>query len=54
MRKLDDVYTYYKQAIDTLERDHPNYDEVKSLLFSQVNDELDDIDSYNRRGRRAS
>ncbi len=39
-RSRDDVYSYYKQALDLLSVDHPHYDEIKQLLISQVNDEL--------------
>ena len=40
----DDVYSYYKQAIDLLDPNHPHYDEIKELLESQVNDELSDYE----------
>jgi len=39
-----DVYSYYKQAMDLLDKDHPHYDEIKELLESQVNDELSDYE----------
>ena len=39
-----DVYSYYKQAMDLLDPDHPHYDEIKELLESQVNDELSDYE----------
>ena len=39
-----DVYSYYKQAMDLLDKDHPHYDEIKELLMSQVNDELSDYE----------
>ena len=35
-----DVYSYYKQALDRLDPNHPHYDEIKELLEQQVNDEL--------------
>ena len=41
-RSTDDIYTYYKQALDLISEDHPHYDEIKSLLIDQVNDELGD------------
>ncbi len=41
-RSPDDIYTYYQQALDLLKKDHPHYEEVKSLLIDQVNDELHD------------
>tara|TARA_Y100001963_G_scaffold47287_1_gene66642 strand:+ start:345 stop:515 length:171 start_codon:yes stop_codon:yes gene_type:complete len=39
---LKDVYSYYKQALDQLNPNHPNYEEIKDLLTQQVNDELSD------------
>ena len=41
-RSLDDIYSYYKQSLDLLPEDHPHYHEVRRLLMSQVNDELQD------------
>ena len=41
-RSPDDIYTYYQQALDLLKKDHPHYEEVKSLLIDQGNDELHD------------
>ena len=41
-RSLEDIYTYEQQALDLLERDHPHYDEIKSLLVEQINDEIHD------------
>lgn len=47
-RTLDDIYTYEKQALDLIEqrfkdnKDHPNYKLLKTLLISQINDELYD------------
>ena len=43
MRSTDDVYSYYKQALDLLDEDHPNYEELSKLLREQVNDELNTI-----------
>ena len=42
-RSTDDVYSYYKQALDLLDKDHPHYDELSKLLRDQVNDELNTI-----------
>jgi hypothetical protein len=39
-RSLEDIYTYQKQALDLLKKDHPHYDEIKRLLTEQVNDEV--------------
>ena len=41
-RSTEDVYTYYKQALDLLKEDHPHYEEIKKLLIDQVNDELNE------------
>ena len=35
-----DIYTYEKQALDSLPTDHPHYDEIKDLLIKQINDDL--------------
>jgi len=35
-----DIYTYEKQALDSLPTDHPNYEEIKELLINQINDDL--------------
>ena len=35
-----DIYTYEKQALDSLPIDHPNYEEIKDLLIKQINDDL--------------
>ncbi len=41
MRSNNEVYTYYQQALDLLDTDHPHYEEIRQLLTSQVNDELE-------------
>ena len=51
-RSLDDIYSYYKQALDLIPDTHPNRSEIKSLLMSQVNDELHDHYAYNVPDRR--
>ena len=35
-----DIYTYEKQALDSLPTDHPHYEEIKELLIKQINDDL--------------
>tara|TARA_R100001198_G_C5031615_1_gene96961 strand:- start:125 stop:274 length:150 start_codon:yes stop_codon:yes gene_type:complete len=37
-----DIYTYQQQALDLLDKDHPHYNEIKSLLLDQIEDELND------------
>jgi len=41
-RSIDDIYSYEKQALDLIDKDHPHYDEIKKLLIQQVNDEIHD------------
>jgi len=41
-RSLEDIISYEQQALDLLSLDHPHYDEIKSLLIDQVNDEIQD------------
>ena len=41
-RSLDDIYSYEKQALDLIPKDHPHYTEIKSLLVEQINDEIRD------------
>ncbi len=41
-RSLKDVFTYEKQAYDSIPLDHPHYLEIRSLLIEQINDELED------------
>ena len=41
-RSLDDIYSYEKQALDLIPKDHPHYEEIKSLLVEQINDEIKD------------
>ena len=48
----DDVYTYHKQALDMLPKDHPHYEEVKEHLYNQIREQLDDI-CYTRADRSA-
>ena len=38
-RSLEDIQTYEKQALDLLPLDHPHYDEIRTLLFEQIEDE---------------
>ncbi len=39
-RSLEDIYTYQKQALDLISKDHPHYEEIKQLLTEQVQDEV--------------
>ena len=47
MRSLEDIYTYEKQALELLDIDHPDYDEIRSLLTQQIKDEINDY-AYSR------
>ena len=42
-RSLEDVYSYEKQALDLLNKDHPHYKEIRILLTDQINDEVEDL-----------
>ena len=50
-RSLDAIISYEQQALDLLDKNHPHYEEIKSLLTDQINDELRDYanNSPNRR-----
>ena len=48
MRTTEDIYTYQKQALDLLSKDHPHYDEIRLLLTDQIMDDLDDCSTTNR------
>ena len=41
-RSLEDIVSYEKQALDLIPVSHPHYEEIKSLLMDQINDELYD------------
>ena len=41
-RSLEDIYSYDKEAFNLIPIDHPNYQEIRSLLIDQVNDELEE------------
>ena len=41
-RSLEDIISYEQQALDLLSEDHPHYEEIKSLLTEQINDEIRD------------
>ena len=47
-RTIEDVYTYQKQALDLIDKDHPHYDEIRLLLTDQIMDDLDDCTITNR------
>ena len=42
IRSLEDIVSYEQQALDLLDKNHPHYDEIRSLLTDQINDEIRD------------
>ena len=38
---FENIYTYERQALDSIPKDHPNYEEIKELLMEQIKDDLD-------------
>ena len=47
-RTVDDVYSYQKQALDLLDKDHPHYDEIRDLLTDQILDDIHDCATFDR------
>ena len=41
MKTIEDIITYEQQALDKIPTDHPHYDEIVSLLNSQIKDEME-------------
>jgi len=46
-RTIEEIYSYEKQALDLLSKDHPHYEEIKVLLTEQINDEIGQIYARN-------
>ena len=42
-KTIEEIYSYEKQALDLLSKDHPHYEEIKVLLTEQINDEIGQI-----------
>ena len=40
--ELEEIYSYEKQALDSIPEDHPHYDDLRALLIDQINDQVDD------------
>ena len=53
-RSLDDIVSYEKQALDLLDKNHPHYNEIKSLLTDQINDEIRDFANSRAANERTS
>ena len=47
-RTVEDIYTYQKQALDLLSKDHPHYDEIRDLLTAQILDDIHDCATTDR------
>ena len=45
-RSIEEVTTYYKDALRSIPMSHPHYQEVYDLLNAQVADELRDVYNY--------
>ncbi len=52
-RTIEDIYSYQKQALDLLSKDHPHYEEIRRLLTDQINDEIHDY-AHSKTDRGAS
>ena len=48
MRTIEDVYSYRKQALDLLDKNHPHYDEIRLLLTDQILDDIHDCATFDR------
>ena len=54
MKTKEQVYDYFEKAINAIPKDHPHYHEVRRLLISQVNDDLNSYAANSTTDRRAS
>jgi len=54
MKTKEQIYDYFEEAINAIPKDHPNYHEVRRLLISQVNDDLNSYAANSTTDRRAS
>ena len=45
IRSPEDIYSYEKDAFNSIPLGHPYYGEIRNLLIDQVNDELDEYDN---------
>ena len=41
-RTIEDIYSYQKQALDLLNKDHPHYDEIADIIEEQIQEDLED------------
>ena len=53
-KTIEEIYSYEKQALDLLSKDHPHYEEIKVLLTEQINDEIGQIYASNATDRGAT
>jgi len=42
MRTTKDVFQYEKDALNSIPIDHPKYEEIRTLLIQQINEDLQD------------
>ena len=54
MKTKEQIYDYFEEAINAIPKDHPHYHEVRRLLISQVNDDLNSYAANSTTNRRAS
>ncbi len=54
MKTKEQIYDYFEEAINAIPKDHPHYHEVRRLLISQVNDDLNSYAANSTTDRRAS
>ncbi len=54
MKTKEEIYDYFEEAINAIPKDHPHYHEIRRLLISQVNDDLNSYAANSTTDRRAS
>ena len=54
MKTKEQIYDYFEEAINAIPKDHPHYHEIRRLLISQVNDDLNSYAANSTTDRRAS
>ena len=54
MKTKEQIYDYFEKAINAIPKDHPHYHEIRRLLISQVNDDLNSYAANSTTDRRAS
>ena len=54
MKTKEQIYDYFEEAINAIPKNHPHYHEIRRLLISQVNDDLNSYAANSTTDRRAS